>query len=128
MKLFATLTLLALAAAGALAWRLGGALGWGVLAGFLCGAALSAAAVCWQQQTLLRRGSAFVLSAFALAFLAKLIVVVGVTLVLRFVDGPGSIGSLVDWRAFLIAFPVAVLCVSSLGSIGTLRVLRTGTA
>ena len=130
MKLFTIGNLLALAAACALAWRLGGALGWGVLAGFASGASLSAAGVCWQQ-ALLRRGSSFVMQAFGLSFLVKLIVVVGGTLLLRFADGAegiGGIGALVDWRSFLIAFPIAVLCVSSLGSIGTLRVLRAGPA
>jgi hypothetical protein len=122
--------LLALTAACALAWRLGGAMGWGVLAGFAAGAGLTGAGVWWQQR-LLRRGSAFVMQAFGISFLVKLVAVVGGTLLLRFAggaDGAIGIGAHVDWKGYLIAFSVAVLWVGCLGSVGTLRVLRTGTA
>ena len=127
MRLIRIGNLLALAGACVLAWRLGGALGWGVLLGFALGAVVSGAGVRWQQ-SLLRRGSAFVMQAFGISFLVKLIVVVGGTLWLRFADDPGSIGALVDWRSYLIAFSVAVLWVGSLGSMGTLRVLKAGAA
>ena len=112
-----------LLACGLVAWRLGGALGAGTLVGFLVGSTLSSAGVLWQHR-LLERGSPKVMQAFALSFLAKLLLLTVGALVLHF-----AAAGLADWKAYLIAFAIGVLWITSCGSVGTVRLLgRGGTA
>jgi uncharacterized membrane protein len=114
----ASLTVFAVAAI--LAWRLGGALGGGVLAGYLLGAGFSGLGVLYQRHTLLTRPEA-TFQAFTVAFLAKLVVLVLGALTFRFVEVAAARA---DWRSFLIAFAVAVAVIVPLGSFDLLQALR----
>ena len=113
-------TLLGMAGATLVAWQLGGALGTGVMAGALTGGALAGLGVAWQLHVL-RTCPDKVFAATVSAFLAKIAVVLMGALLLRFFE-PAARQA--DWRAFLIAFAVAVLFVGSLGSLDALRFLR----
>jgi hypothetical protein len=106
------LSLLGAAAAALLAWRLGGARGAGVLAGYLLGAGASVGGVLWQRRVLARRPErAF--AALAAAFLGKLALLFACALCIRFVD---ALAERVDGRAFLVAFGVGVVLVLPLGA------------
>lgn len=113
-------TLAGLAAAGAVAWRLGGAEATGVLAGYLAGAFLSAVGAAWQGH-LLRTRPEKVMGAMVGTFLAKLTVLLAAALAFRLVEPAGRH---VEWRSFLIAFAVGVLVVLAAGVADTLRTLR----
>lgn len=112
--------IVALAVAGPVAWQLGGTLGFGVLAGFLCGASVAGLGVAWQQHVVRTRPEK-VYSAHVLAFLFKLGAVLCGALVFRFVE---QAAARVDWRSFLVTFAAAVLVVMVAGAFDTARVLR----
>lgn len=109
-----------LAVAGLIAWQLGGTLGMGVLAGFLCGASVAGLGVSWQQHVVRTRPEK-VYSTHVLAFVFKLAVVLCGALVFRFVD---QAAAHVDWRSFLVTFAGAVFVVMVVGAFDTARVLR----
>ena len=113
-------TLAGLAAACAVAWRLGGAEGTGVLAGYLTAACLSALGVAWQAHAL-RTRPAGVMTATVGAFLAKLAVVLAGAVTFRYVEPAGRH---VEWRSFLVAFAAGVLVVLAVGSLDNLRAFR----
>lgn len=115
-------TLVGLAVASVVAWRLGGAEGTGVLAGYLTASCLSALGVAWQVH-LLRTRPAQVMSAVVGAFLAKLAVVLLGAVVFRFVEPAGRH---VEWRSFLVAFAAGALVVVAAGSLEALWTLRRG--
>ena len=100
-------------AAAVVAWRLGGTLGTGVLAGYLLGAGVSGLGVLYQRHTLMVRPERM-MQAVVVGFLAKLVFLFGATLVFRFVDAAAARA---DWRSFLAAFGVAVAIVLPLGSL-----------
>jgi hypothetical protein len=109
-------------AAGALAafvvaWRLGGALGGGVLAGFLLGAGLSGLG-CLYQRHMLRVRPGGLMQAMAVSFLVKLVALVIGSLAFRFVEAAAARA---DWRSFLIAFAAAVMIVLPLGAMDATR-------
>lgn len=99
-------------AASVVAWRLGGALGGGVIAGFLLGAGLSGLGCLYQRHALRVRPSAM-MQAVAVSFLVKLAAVVIGALSLRYVEAAAARA---DWRSFLIAFAAAVTIVLPLGA------------
>ncbi len=113
-------TLVGLALAAAIAWRVGGASGTGVLAGYLTGASLSALGSMWQNQ-LLRTNPAKVLAATVCVFLVKLALLCVAAVLFRYVE---PLARQVDWRAFLVAFAAGVVIVIAAGSLDTLRILR----
>ncbi|MAF65830.1 MAG: hypothetical protein CMJ84_09255 [Planctomycetes bacterium] len=112
--------LAALAVSGLVAWGLGGTLGLGVLAGFLCGASVAGLGVAWQQHVARTRPER-VFGAHVMAFLFKLVAVLCGALVFRFVD---QAAARVDWRSFLVAFAVVVFVVMVVGALDTTRALR----
>ncbi len=112
--------LVALAAAMAVAWKLGGTQGAGVLAGFALGAGFSGLTVLYQRHVLLTRPSkAF--HAFFVCFFLKLAVLLTSALTFRFVEAAAQRA---DWKTFLIAFAAAVLVVVPLGLLDVLAKLR----
>jgi hypothetical protein len=113
-------TLAGLGLAAVVAWRLGGALGTGVLGGYLLGASLSGFGVAWQNH-LLRTQPKRVLTATVTVYLVKLACLLAAALVFRYVEPAAR---QVDWRAFLIAFATSVVLVNSIGSLDTLRILK----
>jgi hypothetical protein len=113
-------TLAALALSCAAAWRLGGTLGTGVLAGFLCGASVAGLGAAWQMHVIRTRPER-VLWATAQSFLFKLFAVLAFALVFRFVDGASE---RVDWRSFLVTFAAAVFVVMILGAFDNARALK----
>jgi hypothetical protein len=133
MKLLLLACLSGLALAATVAYRLDapahsgpagsiGPTGLGVLLGAGLGLALSALGAAWQG-ALLARGSRHALNVFVIAFLVKLVVVVGGTLAL-FHAGPPWI----DWSAYLVAFPCGVVWITAFGVFSSARALRQRTA
>ncbi len=119
-------SLAALAVALAVAWRLGGTLGAGVVAGFLLGAGMSGLGVLYERH-LLRTRPERALTAFVVAFLAKLAVLILGGVAFRFIEAAAM---RVDWRSFLIAFAAAVAVVLPLGTLDAVRSFKrqVGTA
>ncbi|MDZ4774696.1 MAG: hypothetical protein SGI72_16350 [Planctomycetota bacterium] len=117
-----TLTLAALAAV--LAWVLGGTLGTGVLAGFICGATVAGLVLCAQQQ-LARAKPAYVVHAVLAGFLAKASVMLVLTLVVRYVP---AIEARCSPVSFLIAYAVTALAILAPATIDTLRLLGRSTS
>lgn len=112
--------LAALAVAAVVAWRLGGTLGTGVLAGFALGAGFSGLGMLYQKHVLATRPER-ALVAFSISFLAKLFVLLVGALAFRYVEAAAV---RVDWRSFLVAFAAAVAVVLPLGSLDLLSGLR----
>ena len=107
-----------------LAWRLGGTLGAGVLAGFLSGAGMSGLGVLYQRHVLLTRPER-IMQAVAVSFLAKLALLVGGGLSLRFV---AEAAARADWRSFLVSFAAAVAVLLPLGALDAARSTRRALA
>jgi hypothetical protein len=122
VQILACLTGLALAAAVAYgAFGVDGGtdpVGVGVLVGGALGLGIGAVGA-WWQGVLLARGSRHALHAFVVAFLVKLVVVCAGTLFLRYA-GPAWI----DWRAYLVSFPVGVVWITAFGVLASARTLR----
>jgi len=114
-------TLLGLAAAALVAWRLGGTAGTGVLAGFTLGAGMSGLGALYQRHQLRVRPDR-VLAATAVSFLAKLVALLVGALAFRYVDAAAARA---DWRAFLVAFAAAVVVVLPLGVLDAVRGSQT---
>lgn len=112
--------LLGLLAAVAVAWRFGGAVGAGVLGGYLLGAGLALLGVLYQRHVLVHRPERG-LQAGVLAFLFKLFAVLVFALVLRFVE---PVAVRLDWRGFLVAFAGAAFLILPLGTMDAVRVLK----
>lgn len=111
------LTLLLLAAAGFVAWQLGGSMGAGVLAGFLVGATFTGLALAWQRHNLVHRPQR-ALAAMVEGFLVKLAVLLMAAFALRFLP---ALGALFDWRSFLVAFAAAACALLAMGTADNLR-------
>ena len=84
--------------------------GAGILAGVLAGGGLALAGVRLQRAVLERRPERS-LQVFALAFLAKMLALVGGGLLLRY----SALGERMDWRAFLLAYAAAVALLLPIG-------------
>jgi hypothetical protein len=119
MNLAWTATLLGLAAAAAVAAALGGALGVGALAGFAAASFVGLAAGLHRAH-LARTRPERAFGAFAVAFLAKLGLLLAGTLLLRFVE---PLGARADWRAFALGFAAGALWLSLFTTIQTSRTL-----
>lgn len=113
-------SLVGLFAALAVAWRLGGTLGSGVMIGFLLGAAMSGLGVLYQRHLLVVHPERS-LTAFVATFLVKLGLLVSGGLVFRFVDAAAARA---DWRSFLVAFAAAVVIVLPLGTFDAVQSFR----
>lgn len=101
------------------AWRLGGALGAGVVAGYLLGGGIGGLGVLWQRHVLQTRPER-AMHAVALSFGAKLFVLGLGALAFRYLDGPAQ---RIDWRSFLVAFAAAVALVVPVGAADAARAL-----
>ncbi|MAE28479.1 MAG: hypothetical protein QF724_09640 [Planctomycetota bacterium] len=110
----------ALPVAALVAWRLGGALGTGVLAGFLLGCAVGGLAHAWQVHTM-RHNPENAFGAFGLGFLAK---VLGLGLGAAAFNAIEPLALRVDWRTYLLAFIGAVLVLMVAGTFDHLRFLK----
>ena len=114
-------TLVGAAAAGLVAFSLGGREGTGVMAGYLLGASLSGFGAAWQLH-LLRRGSDKVFVATVSVFLLKLAVILAAALALRYLE---PVARVAEWRSFLVAFAAGGSWWSSrASSVDTLRMLK----
>ena len=111
--------LIGLAAALSVASQLGGAAGRGVVLGAL--AALGTTFVFARlQRRSLGRSPASLLAWMTAGFVAKLALLVGGILVLRFVDA----ASRFDWRAYAVAFAASILLAGAPATIGAIRDAR----
>ncbi|MEW6074374.1 MAG: hypothetical protein AB1726_17500 [Planctomycetota bacterium] len=106
--------------AAVVAWRLGGALGGGVVAGYLLGAGLSGLGALYQRHMLLWH-PAKAMAAVSVSFLAKLAGLLLGALSFRYIDAAGARA---DWRSFLVAFAAAVLVVLPFGALESVRLAR----
>ena len=122
MSLTTIATLAGLAAAGLVAWRLGGSLGAGAAAGFVAGASVTLWGIARQRRVILAH-PARALQTMVESFLAKLGAVVLSALLLVFV---APLRQAVDWRSFLVGFAGAVLVVLLPVTWDNARILREG--
>ena len=120
MKLFTYSLVAGIAGAFVAAWALGGTQGMGALVGALLGLLISAVAVVKQRHALLNDPRQ-AMTIFALASLLKLLAIGVGGALLRYVD---VLAARADWMSFLIAFPIAVLWLTSLGAVGNMKVLE----
>ncbi len=104
-------TLAGFVASALVAWRLGGALGVGVLAGYLLGAGVALWGIEYQRHVANTRPRRAMI-AFGLSFLAKFGGLLVGTLVLRFF---AELGDRCDWRSFLVTYGFAALLVLLVG-------------
>lgn len=111
--------LLGLVVAALVAWRLGGTLGAGVLAGFLLGAGTAGLGALYQRHVLATRPEK-AMQALAVSLLAKLVAVGMGALAFRYVEAAQERA---DWRSFLVAFAASVAVVVPLGAMDAVRVL-----
>ena len=120
MNLTTLSTLLGLAGAALVAYRVGGAHGTGVIAGYLGGASLALALVA-RQRRLLATAPQRALQTMVEGFLAKLAAVVLATLAILFVPG---LRQGCDLACFLLAFGAAAVIALLAGTWANARVLR----
>lgn len=109
-----------LAVALVLALRWGGALGNGVLAGYLLGAGLAGLASLYTRHALLHR-PARALQALAIGFGVKLVALVLAALSLRYLPG---VAARADWQSFVVAYAAAVALVLPFGTLDAIAVQR----
>ncbi len=121
MTLTATASLIGLAAAALLAWRLGGSVGAGVLAGFLGSCAVTGWGIL-RQRRVLSSAPERALRVMVESFLVKLVLVLVATLGLLFIP---SVRAVLDAAAFLLAFAGGVLVVLVSGTIDNAKILKT---
>jgi hypothetical protein len=109
-----------LAVAIVLAARWGGAMGSGVMAGYLLGAGLAGLASLYTRHTLIHRpGRA--LHALALGFLVKLATLVVAALALRYLP---VVSARADWHGFVVAYAAAVALVLPFGTLDATAMSR----
>lgn len=113
-------TLVCLPFALGLAWQLGGALGTGVLVGFVSAVAVSGLGVAWLIHVGRTRPHQF-LSAFAVGFSFKLIVALMGGLAFRYIEPAAA---RVDHRSFLLAFASVALILLLVGVTEVAGILR----
>ena len=120
MTLTTRITLIGLAAAMLLAWRLGGARGAGTIAGYLAGASITGFALA-RQRHVFRTAPQRSLHTMVEGFLLKLAGIVLAVIVLATVPGARE---RVDLLSFCLAFAVAALLALFPGTWSNARVLR----
>lgn len=116
--------LLAIALATPVAWRLGGAHAGGIALGVLLGGGLTLLFAAWQQR-LLRTAPRRVMQALAAGMLLKLVVLLAVVLLLRFVE---ALGARCDWRSFLVAFAASAALVLLPRTVESMRLPKASRA
>lgn len=115
-----TTTLLLGLAAGICAWSLGGTPGAGVLAGFLLGATVGQALAGWHRKVARTRPD-FLLAALVGGFGIKLVLLVGLTAVFRFVPYAAE---RIDWRGFALSFAVVAITLLLVSTPDAARALK----
>ena len=120
MNRLLVVVLAALVVALACAQRFGGALGAGVIAGYVLGAGLSSLSVMYQLHLLTTRPDR-VLHGSVLGFLVQLAALLLGALSFRYLEAAAERA---DWRSFLIAFAAAVALVLPLGTLEAVRLQR----
>ncbi len=110
-----------LAAASVVAWQLGGALGMGVLMGFFGGASIAMLGAMWIRHAL-RFNPKRAMRCQLEAFMAKMTVLFMGAIAFRFIE---SAAARVDWRAFLVSYIAAVLVLMVLGTVDTMRLVKS---
>lgn len=118
----ATLVLTVLAAATA--WAFGGVLGTGVAAGFLSGAT-TAGLVLVMQRRVAEKRPAYVVHAVLGGFLIKAVVLLVLTLTVRYVP---ALEAVCDPRTFLVAFAAAAIGILGPATFDTLRIVERKSA
>ena len=110
--------------AAAVAWQLGGTLGGGVIAGYLLGGGIGGLGVLWQKHVLETQPKN-AMSAVAVSFGAKLLVLAMGGLAFRYIDAAAERA---DWRSFLITFAAAVALITPVGATDAVKalILRSG--
>lgn len=122
MNRLLVVVLAALVVALVCAQRFGGALGGGVLAGYLLGAGLAGLSVVYQMHLLATRPER-AMAASVLGFLVLLVALLFGGLTFRYV---APVAERADWRSFLITFAVAGVLVLPLGTFEAVRHHRRG--
>ena len=112
-------TIVVLLVAAVVAFRLGGTVGVGVIAGVLCGCSVSALGGAWQRHVFRTRPKkAF--NAVLETFLFKLAFVIIGAISFRYIDAAAA---RVNWKSFLVSFVFAVLVVHTLTVLDNVRLL-----
>ena len=117
-------TLLLGLVAGVCAWSLGGIAGSGVLAGFLLGSTLGNALATWHKRVARIRPD-FLLPALVGGFGIKLIALVGLTAMFRFVPYAAE---RMDWRAFALSFAIVTIVLLLVSTPDSARALKERSA
>ncbi len=120
MTLTATASLVGLAVAALVAWRLGGPAGTGVLAGFLGASAITGWGIL-RQRRVLSSAPERALRVMVESFLVKLALVLVATLALLFIP---SVRAVLDAAGFLLAFAGGALVILVAGTIDNARILK----
>jgi uncharacterized membrane protein YcjF (UPF0283 family) len=120
MNRLTLVALLGLIAASAVAWRLGGTLGAGVLSGYAAGAAMSGLGALHQSHVVATHPERL-FQAFGVAFLAKLAVLLVGAFSLRYIE-PVAVRA--DWQGFVVAFAAAAALLAPLAALSSLRTLQ----
>ena len=120
MKRLTLVSILALALAAGVAWRLGGTAGGGVLAGALLGVGFTGLGAMYQLHTLRTRPQRS-LAAFTVSFLFKLAIVLAGGLAFRYIDAAALRA---DWQTFLIAFAACAVVLLPLGMLDALHAVQ----
>lgn len=108
-----------LAAALAVGLSSAGAIGNGVLLGYLAGATVTGATLLWQRYEISRRPERLLATSLG-GFALKFAVVLGGSLCLRDV---APLAARFDWRSFLIAFAASAILILIPGTIDNVRLL-----
>lgn len=112
--------LIGLPLAALLAWQLGGAVGMGVIGGYLLATSLFGLGHAWQRGVV-RVHPERSMNTLVILMMAKLLVLLFSWVILRFVDGASAH---VDPKGFLLAYVTAVLLVSLVGSFEAMTILK----
>ena len=112
--------LLGLLGASVAAWQLGGALGAGVMAGFLLGAGFTGLGILYQVH-IIRTRPERAMQAMVVSLLSKLVVVMVGALAFRYIE---EVAVRADWRSFLATFALAVALLVPIGAWDATRILR----
>jgi hypothetical protein len=114
------LALAVLCAAAAVATRLGGREGMGVVAGALSGAGVSLLGGAWMRHTIRTRPHK-TMAAFVESFLFKLVFVALGVVSFRYISAAHA---RVDWQSFLVAFAACVFIVHTLAVAENVKLLQ----
>lgn len=105
-------SLLGASVAALIAWKLGGVVGAGVMAGFLLGVGIAGLGLLYQRHALLYRPNQ-AMQALGVSMLAKFVTLLVGALAFRFVEAAAARA---DWKAFLLAYGVGVCFLMPFGA------------